>query len=93
MSNPNLIDKPSCDLDANQTLTGAFNQVDNSFTINGFLVGKINNKITLTITTTTIANDTQVFSFYCDLTTLIYTFTLVYTDATYGTLISATRTA
>lgn len=93
MSNPTLLFKPSNDLDANQTLIGSYNQVDSSFTTNGFLVGKVGNKITQTISTTTIANDTSTFNFYCDVTTLLYTYVLIFTDGTQSTLISATRTA
>lgn len=90
---PNLLDKSWSDVDANQALQQSFNQVDASITTNGFLIGKVGNKITQTISTTTVSNDTATFNFYCDLTTLLYTYVLVFTDSTQSTLISATRTA
>lgn len=90
---PNLLDKSWSDVDANQALQQSFNQVDASITTNGFLIGKVGNKITQTISTTTVLNDTATFNFYCDLTTPLYTYVLVFTDSTQSTLISATRTA
>lgn len=90
---PNLITKNWSDVDANQALQQSFNQVDASLTTNGFLIGKVGNKITQTISTTTVSNDTSTFNFYCDLTTLLYTYVLVFTDGTQSVLISATRTA
>lgn len=90
---PTNIDKIWSDVDANQALYQSYNQVDASLTTNGFLIGKVGNKITQTISTTTIANDTSTFNFYCDFTTLLYTYVLIFTDGTQSTLLSATRTA
>lgn len=78
-------------LDGNQTLKGAYNDVDASLTTSGFLSGKVGRKITQTITTTNVANDTVVFQFMED-SILLYEITQIYTDATYSTMISAERT-
>lgn len=85
--------KSLSELDADQIVKKVYNSADASISVNGFLVSRVNNRVTLTITTTTVSNDTQVFNFYQDLTTLLYTITLIYTDNSYATLISATRTA
>lgn len=84
--------KPMSDRDAAQATQFAFNDVDKSVTTNGFLVGKVGHKIVQSITTTTVANDTLIFSYY-DNATLLYTYTIIYTDASYSTMISAERTA
>jgi hypothetical protein len=78
--------------DGMQTLQMAFNDVDASLTTNGFLVGKIGHKVTLTIDTTTVANDTEIYDFY-DSDVLLYQIKLIYTDNTKTQLISAERVA
>lgn len=83
--------KPLSDQDPQQTLQYAFNDVDATLTTNGFLVGEVGRKITLTVSTTTVANDTYTYSFYDPLSVLLYQIQLIYTDATQATLISATR--
>lgn len=80
------------DRDAQQTLRSSYNDVDASITTNGFLIGKVGHKIVQDITTTTITGDTAVFTF-SDSGVLLYQLTLIYTDATQATLISAERTA
>lgn len=81
------------DQDADQCLKYAFNDVDGTLTTNGFLVGEVGRQITQTITETTVPGDTSVFSFYDPTGTLLYTFTIIFTDSTQQTMISATRTA
>ena len=76
--------------DARQTLQLSFNDVDASLTTNGFLVGKVGRKVTLAISTTTVANDTQTFTFLEDGVTL-YSLKIIYTDNTYATMLSAER--
>jgi hypothetical protein len=78
--------------DGMQTLQMAYNDVDASITTNGFLVGKIGHKVTLQITTTTIANDSELYSFM-DGNELLYQIKLVYTDANKTQLLSAERVA
>lgn len=85
-------DKPMSQRDGQQTLQLSFNDVDNSLTSSGFLTGLLGRKITQTISTTTVTGDTSVISFY-EGATLLYTLTIVYTDATQAVFISATRTA
>jgi hypothetical protein len=86
------INKNLTERDANQTLQSSYNDVDATLSVNGFLVGKVGNRITLALSTTTIANDTEIYTFL-DNGTQLYIFTLVYTDGTRTQLISATRTA
>ncbi len=78
--------------DANQTLQSAYNDVDATVSVNGFLVGKVGHKIEVSTSTTDTAGDTQVFSFF-DNGTLLYELTLIFTDSTQETLLSAERTA
>lgn len=78
--------------DGMQTLQMAFNDVDASITTNGFLVGKIGHKVTLDIVTTTVAGDSELYSFL-DNGELLYQIKLVYTDAGKTQLLSAERVA
>lgn len=78
--------------DPDQTLQDAFNEVDDSFTVNGFLVGNVGHRITMTVTTTNVASDTEVYNFF-DGTLALYEITVVYTDGTRSTLLFAERTA
>lgn len=78
--------------DGNQTLQGAFNDVDDSLTTNGYLVGKVGRKIVQAISTTNTAGDTATFTFSEDGITL-YTLVIIYTDSTQAVMISAERTA
>jgi hypothetical protein len=89
----NRTPKPLSDQDADQTLKYAFNDVDATFSTNGFLVGEVGRQITQAITETTVPGDTSIYSFYDPIGTLLYQYTIVYTDSTQSTLISATRTA
>lgn len=84
--------KKSTRKDGMQTLQMAYNDVDASLTTNGFLVGKVGHKVTLDIQTTTVTNDTEVYSFF-DNSELLYQIKLIYTDETKATLISAERVA
>lgn len=87
---PNVTSKPSSDVDASQTLQGAFNDVDKTITINSFLVGLVGREITLVIQTTNVANDTELYTFL-ESGTQLYQFQIIYTDGTRTTLMSATR--
>ena len=82
--------KPLSEKDYSQTLQGAYNDVDKTLSVNGFIVGKVGHKITQTITTTTVANDTEVFAFY-DGATMLYEIEVVYTDGTRSLMLSAER--
>lgn len=83
---PNHIAKTFTNKDANQTLQSAYNDVDATVSVNGFLVGKVGNNIqvsggaTATVTYTFFDNALQ-----------LYQIQLVYTDSTQTQLVSATR--
>lgn len=76
--------------DGNQALQGAFNDVDSSLTVNGFLVGKIGHKVDMALSTTTITNDTETYTF-SDSGTTLYAIKVIYTDGSRVTMISAER--
>lgn len=88
----NISKKPYSDLDATQTEQAAFN--DNTFSklVDGYLSALVGRRIDIAITTTTITNDTEVYSFSENGTQLMV-LTLVYTDGTRSQLLSAARTA
>lgn len=91
---PNRTSKPLSQQDPGETAQYSFNDVDATITANGFLVGVVGRRVTVTISTTTVANDTETYVFSEQFGALaLYTFVLVYTDGTRTTLISATRTA
>lgn len=77
-------------LDSEQTLKGAFNEVDKSFTTNGFLVGKVGHKVEMAISTTNIANDTETYTF-SDSGTQLYQLRIIYVSGTRDIMISAER--
>lgn len=79
--------------DAAQVSQSIYNQIDASITTSGFLSAKIGNKITFTISTTSVTGDTNTVSFFDQQTTLLYSLKLIFSDATQGTLLSAERTA
>lgn len=79
--------------DYQQVLRASFCDTDKSLTTSGFVTSKVGNKITQTITTTTVANDTLLFSYFSDQTTLLYTLKIIFTDATQTTMISTERIA
>lgn len=86
--------KPLSQQDPGETAQYAFNDIDASKNVTGFLTSLVGRQINVTITTTTVANDTEVYAFSEQFGTLpLYTFTLVYTDGTRTTLLVASRTA
>lgn len=85
-----ITQKAPSDLDSSQTLQGAFNDVDSTLSTNGFLVGKVGRKIIVTISTTSIANDTETYAF-SENGTALYSLKLIYTDGSRATLLSAER--
>ena len=64
--------KTMTERDASQVQRFAFNDVNKTLSVDGFVVGKIGHKITRSIVTTNVANDSEQFSFY-DSGTLLYT--------------------
>jgi len=77
-------------LDSEQTLKGAFNEVDKSFTTNGFLVGKVGHKVELVISTTNVANDTETYTF-SDSGIQLYQFKVIYVSGSRDVMLSAER--
>jgi hypothetical protein len=75
-----------------KVLQTAFNEGDASLTTSGFLNAKVGHRVTLAISTTNVADDTETYSFY-DETVLLYQIRLIYTSAARSTLISAERIA
>jgi len=81
--------------DPGQTLQASFNDSDSTLSVNGFLVGKVGRRIDVTITTTTIANDTENYAFSETLPSPIalYTLKIVYTDGSRTQILYCLRTA
>ncbi len=85
-------------IDGDQALRKAYNVEDSTLSVNGFIVGKIGHKVTVTITTTNVANDTERFTF-TDQSPIppavgpvtLYIIDVVYTDGTRTTFLSAER--
>lgn len=84
--------KPLSQRDPGQVLQAAQNDIDDTITVNGFLVGLVGRRIDLTITTTNVANDTEVYAF-SENGIALYTLTIVYTDGMRATLLYCERTA
>lgn len=87
--------KPLSYRDANQTLQGAFNDVDKSLTSAGFLVGKIGHKVTRTDTSGGFLTGSQTgddYTFY-DSSLLLYTLRIIFTDSSKTIIVSAERVA
>lgn len=78
--------------DGQQTLQLSFNDVDASLATTGFLTAKVGRKVTLTILTTNIVNDTEAYAF-SESGIALYTYVLIYTSSSRTTLISAERIA
>lgn len=79
--------------DADQSVRASYNDVNATLGVDGFLTGAVGRRIAQAITTTTIANDTAVFTFSENTgATVLYQFTIVYTDGTRTTMLTATRT-
>lgn len=87
-----ITQKPLSHLDYEQTLQSSYNDVNATLSVDGFLTGKIGRKVELAISTTTIPNDTETYSF-SENGTALYTLRIIYTDGTRAQLISAERIA
>lgn len=77
-------------MDAEQALKGAINVEDFSLTTSGFLTGKVGRKIDVSISTTTVPNDTETYAFSENGSSL-YSLRLIYTTGTRDILLSAER--
>lgn len=76
--------------DPGETQQYAFNDVDDTVGVNGYLVGLVGRRIDLAISTTTIANDTETYSF-SENGTALYALKIVYTDGTRSQMLFAVR--
>ena len=81
--------KVMSDRDHQQTLRRSYNEANDTLGVDGFLSGDIGRKIIVTTPSTAV----EVYSFYENQTTLMYAYTITYTDNTKATLLSAERTA
>ncbi len=81
---------PSTRRDGLQAIQLSHNDVDSSLQVSGFLTSKIGAKITLAISTTSVADDTENYTFF-DGATQLYQIRLIYTSAAKSQLISAER--
>lgn len=87
-----ITSKQTTQKDADQAMRASYNDVNATQAVDGFLVGKVGRKVTQVVSTTTIANDTETFTF-SESGTNLYTITIIYTDGTRTTMLSAERTA
>jgi hypothetical protein len=85
-----ITQKPLSHLDYEQTMQSSYNDVNATLSVDGFLTGKIGRKVELAISTTTIANDTETYSF-SESGTALYSLRIIYTDGTRALMISAER--
>lgn len=85
-----ITQKPLSHLDYEQTMQSSYNDVNATLSVDGFLTGKVGRKVELAISTTTIANDTETYSF-SENGTALYALRIIYTDGTRAQMISAER--
>ena len=78
--------------DGDQVLQASFNDVNSTISTDGFLVGKVGRRIDVAVSTTTVANDTETYSF-SENGTALYTIVIVYTDGNRTTMLYTARTA
>lgn len=84
--------KRATKLDYEQAIQGAYNDENATLSVDGFLTGKVGRKVELTLSTTSVLNDTEIYNFSEDGAAL-YEITIIYTDSTRAQMISAERTA
>ena len=84
--------KPLSYRDANQTLQSSYNDVNGTLSVDGFITGLVGRKITLSIITTTIANDTEIYNFLENSVSL-YQIKIIYTNGTRSQMLSTERIA
>lgn len=78
--------------DANQTLQASYNDVNDTLSVDGFLTGLVGRKVDLAIQTTSVANDTELYTF-SELGTTLYQIKIIYTSGLRDLMLSAERTA
>jgi hypothetical protein len=85
-----ITQKPLSHLDYEQTMQSSYNDVNATLSVDGFLTGKVGRKVELTISTTTVVDDTETYSF-SENGTALYALQIIYTDGTRAQMISAER--
>jgi hypothetical protein len=85
-------EKPASDLDSTQNIQRSYNDVNATLSVDGFLTGLVGRRVDLAISTTTVAGDTETYTF-SELGTTLYVYMIVYTDGTRATMLYALRTA
>jgi hypothetical protein len=85
-----ITQKPLSHLDYEQTLQSSYNDVNATLSVDGFLTGKVGRKVELAISTTTVVDDTETYSF-SENGIALYTLQIIYTDGTRSQLVSAER--
>ncbi len=78
--------------DGSQVLQAAANDANGTLGVDGFLAGKVGRKVVLSISTTTVANDTETYVFSENGISLI-SYEIIYTDGNRTLMISAERIA
>ena len=79
-------------LDYEQSIQEAYNDVNATLSVDGFLTGKVGHKVSLALAMTTIPDDTEIYTFE-DNGTILYQITIIYTDNSRSLMVSAERTA
>ena len=79
-------------LDYEQSIQGAYNDVNATLSVDGFLAGKVGHKVSLTLDETDNPDDTEIYTFE-DNGTILYQITIIYTDDSRSLMKSAARTA
>jgi hypothetical protein len=87
-----ITQKPLSHLDYEQTMQSSYNDVNATLSVDGFLTGKVGRKVELSIITTSVSNDTEVYNF-SESGIPLYELTIIYTDGSRSQMISAERTA
>lgn len=88
----NLTQKSKSDLDSDQTQQAAFNDNTFSHLVDGYLTALVGRRIDLALSTTTVSNDTETYTFSENGTTLLV-LQIVYTDGNRTVMLHAARTA
>lgn len=83
--------------DFEQAIRYAFNNNEKTLSVNGFLSGKVGHKIEIALSTTNVADDTEIVTFSdtsipAPASQVICVFTIIYTDGTREQMLSAERT-
>lgn len=84
--------------DHEQAIRYVYNNNEKTISVNGFLAGKVGHKIEITIDTTTVPNDTEIYTFsdtqiQAPESPILSQIKLVFTDDTREVLLSAERIA